>query len=120
MSSHRDLEVWRRSHALGSRVFRLTGGAVADESRALVDQVRRSSESIADNIAEGHAGRTKGVYRRHIAIALGSAAECDSQLVRLRDRQAWPPELSADVLDELATIRRMLLALERAVKRRPK
>lgn len=120
MSSHRDLEVWRRSHALGSRVFRLTGGAVADESRALVDQVRRSSESIADNIAEGHAGRTKGVYLRHIAIALGSAAECDSQLVRLRDRQAWPPELTADVLDELSTIRRMLLALERAVKRRPK
>ena len=120
MSTHRDLEVWRRAHSLGIRVFRLTSNEIVDRAPALVDQVRRSVDSIADNLAEGHGGRTKGVYLRHIAIAMGSAAEADSQFTRLRDRGDWTPELAHDLLDELTTIRRMLLALERGVKRRVK
>ena len=120
MGSHRDLEVWRLAQKLGIRIFRETSGDIVNRAPALVDQVRRSTESIADNLAEGHAARTKGVYLRHIAIALGSAAEADSQFQRLRDRSDWTPELSSDLLDELTSIRRMLLALERGVKRRQK
>ena len=118
MSSHRDLEVWRRAHALAIRVHKLTAADRFDRTPALVDQVRRSTESIGDNIAEGRGGRTNGVYIRHLRIALGSAAEADAQILRFRDRGDWPPEVAFELLDDLATIRRLLLALERAIKAR--
>jgi len=101
------------------RVHRLTAGEVFERAPALVDQVRRAVESIADNIAEGRGGRTDGVYLRHIAIALASAAEADSQFRRLRDREEWDAEVAYELLDELAIIRRQLLSLELTVKRRP-
>ena len=118
MNLHRGLEVWRRAHALAIRVYRLTAGEILDRAPDLVDQIRRATESIPDNIAEGRAGRTDGIYLRHIAIALASAGEADSQIVRFRDRGEWTPELAFDLLDELAIIRRQLLALELAVKGR--
>lgn len=118
MSSHRDLDVWQRAHRLAIRVHRETAGAVLQRFPALADQLRRSTESIGDNIAEGRGGGSKGVYVRHLRIALGSAAEADSQLVRLQDRGDLPPDAALDLRDELATIRRLLLALERAIKAR--
>jgi four helix bundle protein len=118
MNAHRNLEVWQRAHALAIRVHRMTSGALLDRAPTIVDQVRRATESIPDNIAEGRAGRTDGVYLRHLGIALGSAAEADSQFVRLRDRGDWTPELAFELLEELAIVRRLLLALERSIKTR--
>jgi four helix bundle protein len=118
MDAHRDLEVWRRSHALAIRVYRITAGAEFDGSAFAVDQVRRSTESIPDNIAEGRAARTDPVYLRHIGIAFASAGEAASQFVRLRDKGRFTPELAFELLDELAIVQRQLLALEASVKRR--
>src|SRR6187399_1555161 len=119
MNAHRNLEVWHRAHRMTIRVHRLTAGEVLDREPALVDQVRRAVESIADNIAEGRGGRTNGVYLRHIGIALASAGEADSQIRRLMDRKEFDAEVAYDLLDELAIIRRQLLSLELTVKRRP-
>ncbi len=120
MGSHRDLHVWQRAHRLAIRVHRETAGRVVRDAPSLADQLRRSTESIGDNIAEGRGVGTKGVYLRHLRIALGSAAEADSQLVRLRDGGTLPPEVVLELLDELAVVRRLLLALERAIKARPR
>ena len=110
--------MWQRAHRLAIRVHRETAGTVSVRCPALVDQVRRSTESIGDNIAEGRGGGSNGVYVRHLRIALGSAAEADAQLCRLNDRGDLPPEVALELRDELATIRRLLLALERAIKAR--
>ena len=118
MDLHRGLEVWRRSHALTIRIHRLTDGELLARHPWSVDQIRRSTESIADNIAEGRAGRTDGVYLRHIRIASASAGEADGQVRRFRDRSDFTPEVAFELLDELAIIQRQLLALELSVKRR--
>ena len=119
MNAHRNLEVWQRAHRMAIRVHRMTAGGVLDRAPVLVDQVRRAVESIADNIAEGRGGRTNGVYLRHIGIALESASEADGQFRRLKDREEWDAEVAYELLDELAIIRRQLIALELTVKRRP-
>jgi four helix bundle protein len=118
MNGHRTLDAWQHAHALAIRIHRLTGGRVLHREPDLVRQVRRSTESIPDNIAEGRAGRTDGVYLRHLRIALASAGEADSQFLRFRDRSVWSPELAFELLDELATVRRLTMALELSVKRR--
>ena len=120
MNAHRSLEVWQRAHALAIRVHRLTGGDTLDRNPILVNQIRRSTESIPDNIAEGRAGRTDGIYLRHLGIAYASVAEADSQVTRLVDYTEWSPELGFEAREELATIRRQLLALELSVKARQK
>jgi four helix bundle protein len=57
--------------------LRATDAAYHPRSRALFDQLKRAAISVEANIAEGYALGTIPLYRRHIRIALGSAAEAE-------------------------------------------
>ena len=48
-----DLEIWQLSRVMSVDVFRLTKTAPFSKDFGLVDQIRRSSGSVMDNIAEG-------------------------------------------------------------------
>lgn len=50
----------------------------------LGDQLRRASQSIPQNIAEGAGGATRADKARHYTIARGSAMECASHLDIMR------------------------------------
>jgi len=52
----------------------------SDERFGLARQIRRAAVSIPANIAEGHNGRTRQVFLNHLAIALGSQAEIETEL----------------------------------------
>ena len=53
MQRFTDLKVWRRSHALVLRVYRLTVGFPGGERLRLVSQLRRAAVSVPTNLAEG-------------------------------------------------------------------
>ncbi len=50
--SYRELKVWRESMDVAMEIYKLTKSFPADEKYSLVDQIRRSSRSVAANIAE--------------------------------------------------------------------
>ena len=50
---HTDLEVYQRAFAVAMKLFKLSKTFPAEEKYSLTDQMRRSSRSIAANIAEG-------------------------------------------------------------------
>jgi four helix bundle protein len=50
--SHRELEVYRMAFDAAMRIFELSKGFPAEERYALTDQIRRSSRSVAANLAE--------------------------------------------------------------------
>jgi four helix bundle protein len=52
--------------------------SVKDSDRPARDQLRRASQSISPNIAEGNGKGTNGDRCRFFAIARGSALECAS------------------------------------------
>lgn len=62
-------------------VYELTSNFPKQEVYGLADQMRRSAVSIPSNIAEGQARQSTGDFKRYLYIALGSAAELDTQVV---------------------------------------
>jgi len=76
-----DLNVYKLSFDLAMEVFWLTKKYPKEELYSLVDQIRRSSRSIAVNIREGFAKKEyKDVFIRHLIDALGSCEETRSWL----------------------------------------
>lgn len=49
---HTDLEVYRRAFAVAMKLFKLSKSFPSEEKYSLTDQTRRSSRSVAANIAE--------------------------------------------------------------------
>jgi four helix bundle protein len=50
---HRDLKVYRLNYSLAMQIFKLSKSFLQDERYSLTSQIRRSSRSVAANLAEG-------------------------------------------------------------------
>ncbi len=53
LRGHRDLKVYQLAYKLAMEIFDLSKGFPREERYSLTDQIRRSSRSVAANIAEG-------------------------------------------------------------------
>lgn len=67
---HKDLEAWKKSIELVTRVYEITKTFPDDEKFGLVSQIRRASVSIPSNIAEGAARNSDKEMLRFIDISL--------------------------------------------------
>jgi len=54
MGAFTDLEVWKKSRLLRNSITELVKSFPVEEKYRLTDQIIRSSDSIGNNIAEGH------------------------------------------------------------------
>ena len=80
-NSFRDLTVWQRAIQLTVAIYKLTEQFPKTEVFGLTSQLRRSSVSVASNIAEGYGRGTRGEYVHFLGIARGSNCELQTQLV---------------------------------------
>ncbi|MGE5264160.1 MAG: four helix bundle protein [Acidobacteriota bacterium] len=81
IKSYRDLKIWQKGIELVKQVYALTLKFLPHEKYALADQLRRSAVSVPSNIAEGQARQHTGEFRQFLYMAIGSAAEVDTQVV---------------------------------------
>ena len=73
---HTDLEVYRRAFAAAMRFYELSKGFPPEERYSLTDQGRRSSRSVAANIAEAwRKRRYPAAFVSKLSDAEGEAAE---------------------------------------------
>lgn len=79
--SYRDLKVWLKGIELVKEVYALTRKFPKIETYGLADQLQRSAVSIPSNIAEGQGRQHTGEFRQFLHMALGSAAELDTQTI---------------------------------------
>jgi four helix bundle protein len=78
---HTDLEVYQRAFAAAMEVFRLSESFPRDEKYSLTDQGRRSSRSVAANIAEAwRKRRYPASFVSKLNDAEGEAAETQTWL----------------------------------------
>lgn len=81
ITSHRELEVWREAMDLAMEVFILSKAFPIDERYSLTDQVRRSSRSVAANLAEAwRKRRYEAAFVSKLNDAEGEAAETQTHL----------------------------------------
>jgi four helix bundle protein len=87
-----DLTVWHRAIDLTVCVYRLTQKFPKEETYGLVSQLRRTSVSVASNIAEGRGRLNPAEFRQFLGIALGSTFEIQTQLLVARKLGMGPEE----------------------------
>jgi four helix bundle protein len=117
MQRFTELQVWRKSHALALKMYRLSTAFPTDERFGLVSQLRRAAVSVPTNIAEGSKRRTRQEYARFLNIAEGSTAEVEYLLMLAKDLGYLPLPSVRESIKEISEIARMLHGLRIKVER---
>jgi len=92
-----DLEIWKEARELCKRVFEITSCSPFCTDFKLRDQIKGSSGSVMDNIAEGFERDGNREFVQFLSVAKGSCGEVRSQSYRAFDYQY----ITQDILDEL-------------------
>jgi four helix bundle protein len=85
MRTYKKLDVWKSGVELVKKVYIATSGFPKEEMYGLTSQIRRSAISIPSNIAESSARNSTKEFIQFLYIALGSAAELETQLIISKD-----------------------------------
>lgn len=108
---YRDLLVWQKGMVVVEEVYRLTKAFPSEEKFGLVSQMRRSAVSIPSNIAEGKSRASRKEFANFVAIARGSLAELETQLL-LSFRLGYIKEIESSSISLLVEeLQRMLDSL---------
>ena len=116
MQRYRELEVWKRSHALVLRIYHLTKTFPDDERFGITSQLRRSAVSVPANIAEGSKRRSNQDFARFLNISEGSLSETDYLLLCSKDLGYLTEDELEPYAKETDEISRMLYVLRRKVE----
>lgn len=80
-----DLRIWQEARRICQMILIYTQKPEFSKDFSLKDQIRRSSGSCMDNIAEGFAREGNKEFKNFLSIAKGSIEETRSQLYRAMD-----------------------------------
>ena len=110
-----DLITWQKGMDLAVAVYEVVKTSPRSETYALGNQLRRAAASIPANVAEGFSRRSRGVYRAHVAIALGSHAEVRTQIELARRLEFISDEVAAHLQNRGDEVGRLLHGLWRSL-----
>jgi four helix bundle protein len=80
-----DLEIWQEARRLAKEVHIISIETGLKSDFKFKEQIKSSSGSVMDNIAEGYERDGNIEFRQFLSIAKGSAGETRSQLYRVFD-----------------------------------
>ena len=112
LRGHRDLKVYQLAYTLAMQIFEESKMFPADERYSLTSQIRRSSRSVAANIAEGFRKRQyPNMFVSKLADADAEATETQVWLDFARDCGYLSTEHHDDLVARYEEIGRMLHAM---------
>ncbi|WP_298121531.1 four helix bundle protein [Flavobacterium sp.] len=95
-----DLEIWIEARRLSIEIILISKTTELSKDFKLKDQIKGSSGSVMDNIAEGFERNGNGEFRQFLSIAKGSAGETRSQLYRVFDNEYINEERLTNLISE--------------------
>lgn len=111
MRDFHQLSVWQKSHQFTLDVYALTRTYPKEELFGLTSQIRRSSSSIATNIAEGCGRGSDADFSRFLQMAMGSASESEYQILLSFDLNYIDENQYKQMNAKVTEIKRMLSSL---------
>jgi four helix bundle protein len=114
MRSYRTLGAWQCAHRLAVVTLLAADRAYHPARAPLLAQLRRAAISVEANIVEGYALGTAGLFRRHLRIALGSAAEVECLLNLAIETRYLTAEAGEELLQAVDATIRTLFGLVRS------
>ena len=78
-----ELDIWKDARSLSCEILHIIKETGLNEDYRLRDQIKGSSGSVMDNIAEGFERDGNLEFRQFLSIAKGSAGETRSQIYRV-------------------------------------
>ena len=85
INSYKELIVWQKSFKLVKQLYEITKAFPKAEIYGIISQIRRAAVSIPSNIAEGFVRKSKKEFSQFVAIAFGSGAELETQLLLAKE-----------------------------------
>jgi len=82
-----DIEIWQEARKLSKEIIKISKDSDLKSDFRLKDQIKASSGSVMDNIAEGFERNGNLEFRQFLSIAKGSSGETRSQLYRVFDNE---------------------------------
>ncbi|EFK11546.1 S23 ribosomal protein [delta proteobacterium NaphS2] len=99
-----DLDIWKDARSLCRVVFAVTSKGLFCRDYRFKDQIRASSGSIMDNIAEGFERGGNKEFIQFLAIAEGPCGETRSQAYRAFDFKYIKQEDLREILDRTMSL----------------
>lgn len=94
-----DLDVWIVARKLCNLIYSITRNKPMSNDYAFIEQIRRASVSIMNNIAEGFERGSNKDFAKFLFIARGSAGEVRSMLYLALDQHYINEEEFKDIYD---------------------
>ena len=80
-----DLDIWKEARSLSCEIIQIVNVTELKGDYKLRDQIKGSSGSVMDNIAEGFERDGNLEFRQFLSVAKGSAGETRSKIYRVYD-----------------------------------
>lgn len=110
-----DLLVWQRGMDLNCQINNLTKSFPKDELFILTSQIKRASDSVVLNIAEGSTGQTKPVFKTFLNYSLRSAIEVVNCLIIAKNRDYISQEHFKQLYDDHEILVKMITTLRNSL-----
>ena len=110
------LRVWHISMDFGERIFQISLTFPDHEKFNLTSQIRRASDSIALNIAEGSTGQSNAEFRKFLGYSIRSLSEVVTCLYKLKLRKYINEDDFEKLYDDAFQLMNQIVALRNSLK----
>lgn len=118
VDSYRDLLVWKAAMDLAVECYGVTKTFPPSETYGMTSQLRRSSSSIAANIAEGYGREHTGSFIQFLRVAQGSLKELETHTLLCERVGLMLAADASRLLQHSNDLGKMLRAMIRSLQRK--
>ena len=118
MRTHKDLDVWKASMEMVTKMYVVTGNFPKTEMYGLTNQMRRAAVSVPSNIAEGAGRNSSKEFLQFLYYAIGSLSELETQLIIAHNLKYIENDQKQDMDILFNSLFKMLSGLIQSIKKR--